>query len=122
MLLSSGMLALLLLICMVGIVIVMAVFSYIYIEEIENYLSGCRCVDETKAVWGGGFIGRQMRMATVLIIIVFPKTMHRRGDVVKNANHQIPKKFRMWVLWQYIVLYLIFGCMVAFYFFMGGIS
>lgn len=100
---------------MIATAFAMTIFCYKKIEIIESYLNDCRCVSDARRMWGDGIIGRQMRMNTVAVALTFPRLMHHRGDISKDANLRVPLHLRNWIIWLYINLNALFVCMIGVY-------
>lgn len=86
--------------------IVMVGFTYKNIEHLERLLSDCRCINDFKAIWQGGIIGRHMRFNMVLMVITFPSAMYRRSDSTQDAHHRIPLRLKRRIWGIYIWLFL----------------
>ena len=71
-------------------IIIMVWFTYKSIEHLEHVLSDCSCINDFRAIWQGGIIGRQMRLNMVVTVITLPKAMYRRGHITKNAHQSVP--------------------------------
>ena len=101
---TTGLLGLTLIISIWINILVMAWFTYRNINHLENRLSNCKCISDTKALWQGGLIGRQMRLNMVVTVITLPKAMYRRGDITKNAHHSVPLqlKLRTWGIYSWL--------------------
>jgi hypothetical protein len=112
---TLGILSLILLCCTLLTTLTMVIFCYRKIDLLEGYLEDCKCISDTRSSWGGGIIGRQMRMNMVSIVMTFPKIMHAKGYISADANLRIPRELRTQVFWHYLTLHLVFGCMIAFY-------
>ncbi len=112
---TLGILSLILLCCTLLTTLTMVIFAYRKIDLLEGYLEGCKCISDTRSNWGGGIIGRQMRMNMVSIVLTFPQTMHAKGYITADANLSVPERLRRQVFWHYLALHLVFGCMIAFY-------
>ncbi|MFJ3484675.1 hypothetical protein ACIPL1_15005 [Pseudomonas sp. NPDC090202] len=95
-------------------VLFMVVFAKCKIGVLESYLADCKCVIDTKAIWGGGVIGRQMRMNMIFFILAFPDVMHKQGNTSRDAHKKVPTHLRQWVLFQYLWLIIVAVCMVVF--------
>ena len=76
---------------------VLMVFTYRNIDSLENRLSGCQCIDDTRRIWGEGFVGRQMRLNMVLMVTYMHGILYRRGDITKNAHLSIPRQLKWWI-------------------------
>lgn len=91
--------------------LVMAWFTYRNINHLENRLSNCKCISDTKALWQGGLIGRQMRLNMVVTVITLPKAMYRRGHITKNAHHSVPLQLRLRIWGIYSWLFVNCTCL-----------
>jgi hypothetical protein len=60
--------------------IVLIWFTYSKIDFLEQRLSGCRCISDTKTLWQGGVFARHMRLNMVFMVTYLPGIMHRRGQ------------------------------------------
>ena len=83
-------------------------FTYKNLDIIEDHLSDCQGVVNTRNLWGGGVIGRHMRLSIIFAGMWMPKIMFRRGDFTKNAHLNIPRHLRLRI-WG-INIWLIFNC------------
>lgn len=110
-----GLLSLAMSFWMIATILTMTIFCYQKIEIIESYLNDCRCISDARRMWGDGIIGRQMRMNMVTVVLTFPRLMHHRGDISKDANLRVPRHLRIWILWLYINLNTVFVCMIGLY-------
>lgn len=91
--------------------IVMMWFTYKNIDLLEDRLSGCRCISDTRGLWQGGIVGRHMRLNMVLMVTYMPGPMYRRGHITENAHLNIPRRLK-WCTWGlYIWLSLNMICM-----------
>ena len=81
-------------------------FTYKNIEYLEHLLSDCRCINDFRAIWQGGIIGRHMRFNMVMMVITFPGAMYRRGDTTQDAHQRIPLRLKRWIWRIYIWLFL----------------
>lgn len=113
---TLGILSLILLCCTGLTTLSMVIFCYRKIDLLEGYLEDCKCISDSRSSWGGGIIGRQMRMNMVSIVMTFPKIMHAKGYISADANLRIPRNLRRQVFWHYLALHLVFGCMITFTF------
>ena len=97
--------------------IVMTWFAYKKIDLLEQYLSDCKGVMETKILWRGGVKGRQMRLSMVFAFMYMPGVWYRRGDITKDAHLNIPRRLRreVWVI--YIWLFINCGWLAISYFY-----
>lgn len=111
---TLGILSLILFGCTLLTTLTMAIFCYRKIDLLEGYLEDCKCISDSRSSWGGGLIGRQMRMNMVSIVMTFPKIMHANGYISADANLRIPRNLRRQVFWNYLALHLVFVCMIAF--------
>lgn len=112
---TLGILSLILLCCTLLTTLTMVIFCYRKIDLLEGYIEDCKGISDTRSSWGGGLIGRQMRMNMISIVMTFPKTMHAKGYITVDANLRIPINLRRQVFWHYLALHLVFGSMIAFY-------
>jgi len=95
---------------------IMIYFQRYRLEEIERYLAGGACVKWKKAVWEGGYIGRQMRLNTLVNIVVWPGFYYRLGEIEQDADKRIPIRLRIQLVLAYAHLYLTGIGMGALYF------
>ena len=86
--------------------ILLMCFTYRNIEYLEDKLSDCRCINDFRAIWQGGIIGRHMRFNMVMMVITFPNAMYRRGDSTQDAHDRIPLRLKRWIWGIYIWLFL----------------
>lgn len=91
--------------------IVMARFGHKNLDIIERYLSDCPGVINTRNIWGGGIIGRHMRLSMIFAFMYMPGIMYRRGDITENAHLNIPRSLRRRIWAIYIWLLLNCGCL-----------
>jgi hypothetical protein len=89
--------------------IVLMRFTCKNLHIIEHHLSDCQGVINTRNLWGGGVIGRHMRLSIIFAGMWMPRIMHRRGDFTKDAHLNIPRRLR-WRIWA-VMVWLIINCM-----------
>lgn len=85
--------------------IVLILFTYNKIDFLEQRLSGCRCISDTKTLWQGGFFARHMRLNMVFMVTYLPGIMHRRGHITKDAHLNIPLRLKWWIWGIYFWLF-----------------
>lgn len=81
-------------------------FMHKHLDFLERCLSGNKCVINTKSLWGGGVIGRLMRLGMVFIVISMPGFMYARGEAMKDAHQSIPRHLKRWMWGLHISLFL----------------
>ena len=81
-------------------------FMHKHLDFLEQCLSGNKCVINTKSLWGGGVIGRLMRLGMVFIVISMPGFMYDRGEAMKDAHQSIPRHLKRWMWGLHISLFL----------------
>lgn len=101
----NGILSLTLVLCIICTLSFMGIFTYRRIAELEAYLSDCKCIIDAREQWGGGIIGRQMRMNMISIVLAFPHRLYKIGYITRNANLNIPRNLRRSIFWQYLIIY-----------------
>jgi hypothetical protein len=79
-------------------------FMHKHLDFLEQCLSGNKCVINTKSLWGGGVIGRLMRLGMVFIVISMPGFMYARGEAMKDAHQSIPRHLKRWMWGIHIAL------------------
>jgi len=96
----SGLLCLAWMVSMGINLIVMMRFTHKNIENIEQYLSDCKGIINTRTLWGSGVWGRHVRLSIIFATLYMPGIMFRRGDITENAHLNIPLYFRrrIWAL------------------------
>lgn len=72
-------------------IIIMIYFQLNKLTAMEELLSDVKLVQWNKSVWGGGLIGRQMRLNGVAMIIIMHKLMCRRGEIPLDADKRLPR-------------------------------
>lgn len=97
----------------VGIVLF---FYYRRLERLEGYLEGIECIEWNRTICGDGYLGRQLRFSTVLLIVIMPSFLYKRGKTPKDSDKRIPKKLRMQIKAASIYMVLTGLAMVVFYF------
>lgn len=90
------------------------------LEQLENYLAGAKSVEWNRSVWGGGYIGCQMRLSNIMAIIFLPNLCHKRGYSFKDADKRIPKKPRLQLKIVYTHMAITVLGMGALYFILVG--
>ena len=95
---------------------VMVFFQRCRLKQLELYLSGGECVEWKRTVWEGGYIGRQMRLNTIVNIIILPRFYYRMGEIEQDADKRIPIKLRRQLLAAYAHMFLTMFAMVVLYF------
>ena len=63
-------------------IIIMIYFQFNKLAAMEERLSDVKLVQWNKSVWGGGLIGRQMRLNGLAMIIIMHKLMISRGVIL----------------------------------------
>jgi hypothetical protein len=76
------------------------------LDILEACLEGSKWVSDAQAVFGGGVVGRNLRLHVVLGIILLPTLCYWRGLADKDVNKKIPKALRILVLAAYFSLFL----------------
>lgn len=94
---------------------VMIFFQRCRLETLEGYLEGVKCVELHRAVWGEGYIGRQMRLNTIANIVSWPKLYYKLGQIPQGADRRIPEKLRKQLVAVYAHLLISVFAMVALY-------
>lgn len=97
---------------------VMAVFGSIFVNLImmiyfqlnkltvmEELLSDVKLVQWNRSVWGGGLIGRQMRLNGLAMIIVMHKLMYSRGEIPLDADKRLSSALRFQLQALYLFSY-----------------
>jgi len=84
--------------------IVLMWFTYKNIDFLEDRLSGCRCISDTRGIWQGGFVGRHMRFNMIFMVTYMPGIMYRQGHITKDAHLHIPRhlKWRIWGIYAWL--------------------
>jgi len=77
--------------------------SFKKLELIEGVLEHSRWVSDSKAMWGGGIIGRAYRLNAIAIMIFLPVQCDNRGLVNKSDINRIPKRLRQQIKIVYMV-------------------
>lgn len=95
---------------------IMIFFQHRRLEMLEGYLKGVKGVEQHRAVWGDGYIGRQMRLSNVANIVVWPRLYHKLGEIPQGANQRIPEKLRKQLIVIYSHLIISVVAMVVLYF------
>jgi len=72
-------------------------FTYKNLDFLEDCLSDCRCVSDTRTIWQGGVVGRHMRLNMVFMVTYMPGFFFRRGDITKDAQLNIPHHLKWWI-------------------------
>jgi hypothetical protein len=103
---ALGVSSIVLIVSMWANLLIMMWFTYRNIEYLEDKLSDCRCINDFRAIWQGGIIGRHMRFNMVMMVITFPNAMYRRGDSTQDAHDRIPLRLKRWIWGIYIWLFL----------------
>jgi hypothetical protein len=104
--LSYGLLGLILTISAWTNILFLLGFMHKHLDFLEQCLSGNKCVIDTKTLWGGGIIGRLIRLGMVFIVISMPRFMYDRGEAMKDAHQSIPRHLKRWVWGLHISLFL----------------
>lgn len=97
---------------------VMAVFGSIFVNitmmiyfqlnklaAMEKLLSDVKLVQWNKSVWGGGLIGRQMRLNGLAMIIIMHKLMNSRGEIPPDADKRLSSALRLQLQALYLFSY-----------------
>lgn len=95
---------------------VMIFFQRCRLEELERYLAGGECVKWKRTIWEGGYTARQIRLNTLVNIVLFPRFYYKHGEIAQNADKRIPIKLRIQLVLAYAHLYLTGIGMGALYF------
>lgn len=88
-------------------------FTYKNIDVLEEHLSDCQGVTNTRNLWQGGVIGRQMRLSIIFAIMYMPRIMYRRGDITQDAHLRIPFRLRRHIWGLHIWLFINGGALAA---------
>ncbi len=76
-------------------IIIMIYFQLNKLTAMEELLSDVKLVQWNKSVWGGGLIGRQMRLNGLAMIIIMHKLMCRRGEIPPDADKRLSSALRL---------------------------
>lgn len=95
---------------------ILAFFQHRPLEKLESYLKGVKCVEWNHAVWGGGYIGRQMRLSTIVNIVVWPTLYFKLGHIPLDAHKRIPVRLRKQLVAVYAYLFFSMIGLCALYF------
>ncbi|MEB0041948.1 MULTISPECIES: hypothetical protein [unclassified Pseudomonas] len=71
------------------------------LDILEKYLEGSKWVLDAQTVFGGGIVGRNLRLHVVFGIILLPTPCYWRGLADRDAGNKIPKALRAIVLVGY---------------------
>lgn len=104
--LSPGLLALIIITSLMINTGMVAYFQYKKLETLEELLHEVSTISWNKSVWGNGFIGRQMRLNFIQLIVLTPGAFYKRGQIPKDVDKKIPQVTRR----QLNVLFL-FQCL-----------
>lgn len=97
---------------------VIVFFFFRRLETLEGYLGGVKCVEWNKSLFGDGYFGRQQRLSTVMMIVLMPNILYKRGEIPKDADKRIPAKLRYQVKAAAVYVILTVVAMCMFYFVM----
>ena len=76
-------------------IIIMIYFQFNKLAAMEERLSDVKLVQWNKSVWGGGLIGRQMRLNGLAMIIIMHKLMNSRGEIPPDADKRLSSALRL---------------------------
>jgi hypothetical protein len=85
--------------------IIMIYFQLTKLAAMEELLSDVKLVQLNKSVWGGGLIGRQMRLNGLAMIIIMHKLMYSRGEIPLDADKRLSRALRLQLQALYLFSY-----------------
>lgn len=86
-------------------IIIMIYFQLNKLAAMEELLSDVKLVQWNKSVWGGGLIGRQMRLNGLAMIIIMHKLMNSRGEIPPDADKRLSSALRLQLQALYLFSY-----------------
>jgi hypothetical protein len=86
-------------------IIIMIYFQLNKLAAMEELLSDVKLVQWNKSVWGGGLIGRQMRLNGLAMIIIMHKLMKSRGEIPPDADKRLSSALRLQLQALYLFSY-----------------
>jgi hypothetical protein len=100
---------------LINLIVIMR-FTYKHIDTIEQYLTDCDGIVNTRSLWGGGVWGRHMRLSMIFAAMYMPGIMFRRGYITENAHLNIPLHIRQRIWAINIWLLINCTCMAVLYY------
>lgn len=91
-------------------------FYYCRLDRLEGYLEGVKTVEWNRSVCGKGYFGRQLRFFHIMLIVLMPGFLYKRGQIPKDTDKRIPKKLRWQMKVASIYMMLTALAMITFYF------
>jgi hypothetical protein len=91
-------------------------FYYRRLEVLESYLEGVKSVEWNRSVCGDSYLGRQLRFSNIMLIVLMPNLLFKRGQIPKGADKRIPEKLRRQLKAATVYMALTAVAMVVFYF------
>ena len=77
---------------------ILAYVAFTKLEEVENYLKNSSEVITQRRIWGGGLVGRIMRLTRVGGLLMHPELYQKHGLVDIKDVQRIPRGLRRWVV------------------------
>ncbi|MFJ3484679.1 hypothetical protein ACIPL1_15025 [Pseudomonas sp. NPDC090202] len=96
-----------------------AVLVYVQNKKLsyaEDLLFDVKLIVWNKTIWGDGFVGRQLRLNGVALIVMMPDFMCRRGQMPKGADLRLSQSLRRQIQVLYLFLYVNILGMTGVYF------
>ena len=92
------------------------VFSYLFTELIEGYLSGSKFVaSNRKALSGFGLLGKTVRNGSIALMFLFSDLCERRGLIEKGELLNLPVHLKWKLLVPWIIGVLLLFAMFIFW-------
>ncbi|SHF25006.1 hypothetical protein SAMN02745148_02176 [Modicisalibacter ilicicola DSM 19980] len=72
--------------------------AFTKLEEVEKYLKNSSEVIVQRRIWGGGVVGRIMRLTRVGGLLMHPEFYQKHGLVDIKEVQSMPRGLRLWVV------------------------
>lgn len=91
-----------------------AYIAHKHVDAIENCLSSCSYVNDTKKVWGGaGLLGKVMRGGIIATILMMPKIHAKRGLINAGEVENLPAHYKRLLVIPIAIGSILILCLVV---------